>query len=193
MRKEARKQKKALREKVKELREKEELQEKSEDRLESAFENEEKSEVNEKESNAREGERKERVVKEVLLDTHFNPHLLPICVDSVVKEAVDEKCWDSSNFIPMPNVSSLGHEEKKVNEGQRPEVVATFCKLGKDDYALGSKRKEAKTNSFNESEHFSNREVTCDGFFRLIFDPGGIGVRNLRSNSLEDGGNDAIL
>jgi hypothetical protein len=36
-------------------------------------------------------------------------------------------------------------------------------------------------------------KFTCDGFFRIIFDPGGFRTTNSRSNSLEEGGNDVIL
>jgi hypothetical protein len=59
------------------------------------------------------------------------------------------------------------------------------------------KRKKTKkrlTYFFNQNENISKVEViTCHGFFRLIFDPGGYGARNSRTNSLEEGENDVIL
>ena len=51
-------------------------------------------------------------------------------------------CWDSSYFVSLPNISSLGHEEKKVNQGECPQEVITFCEFGTDNYALETKREE---------------------------------------------------
>jgi hypothetical protein len=56
------------------------------------------------------------------------------------------------------------------------------------------KRKKRLTYFFNQNENISKVEVIiCHGFFRLIFDPGGYGARNSRTNSLEEGENDVIL
>jgi hypothetical protein len=45
---------------------------------------------------------------------------------------------------------------------------------------------------FSKVEFFKF-EVTCDGFYRFIFDPGGTQAKNSRSNSFEKGENDVIL
>lgn len=53
-------------------------------------------------------------------------------------------------------------------------VSFALCDLAKEGYALEPKGSEEKTNPFNGLENFSNVEVTCDEFFRLIFDLEGI-------------------
>ncbi|KAK2443924.1 hypothetical protein QL285_014987 [Trifolium repens] len=56
------------------------------------------------------------------------------------------------------------------------------------------KREKRLTYFFYQNKNISKVEViTCHGFFRLIFDPGGYGARNSRTNSLEEGENDVIL
>lgn len=62
-----------------------------------------------------------------------------------------------------------------------------------DYYVHKSKGDEKQTNSFNKSEELSKVKVTWDGFYRFVFDPGGIQAINSRSNSLEEGEYDVIL
>ena len=62
-----------------------------------------------------------------------------------------------------------------------------------DYYVHESKVDEKQTNSSNKSEELSKVKVTSDGFYRFVFDPGGIQAINSRSNSLEEGEYDVIL
>jgi len=52
---------------------------------------------------------------------------------------------------------------------------------------------ENPTNSINQNEEFSKVEISCDEFYRVIFDPKGSQSINARSNSLKDGEYDDIL
>lgn len=103
------------------------------------------------------------------------------------------KCWDSSsNIIQLPNIS-LCHEGNKENEETFSQQVEENYVIWNDDHVHKSKVDEKKTNSSNKSEELSKVKVTCDGFHRFIFDPGGIQAINSRSNSLEEGEYDVIL
>jgi len=51
---------------------------------------------------------------------------------------------------------------------------------------------EKQTNCSNKSEELSKVKDTCDGFYRLVFDPGGIQTINSRSDCLE-GEYDVVL
>jgi hypothetical protein len=121
------------------------------------------------------------------------------------------KYWDSSNIISFSNISSFYDEGNKMKEEiiDKENVSFTFCALEvmldslsqreliKEKRNFTFKRKKRKkrlTYFFNQNENISKVEViTCHGFFRLIFDPGGYGARNSRTNSLEEGENDVIL
>ena len=103
------------------------------------------------------------------------------------------KCWNSSNIVQSPNISSLCHEGNKVNEEIFSQQVEGNYEIWNDYYVHKSKVDEKQTNSSNKSEELSKVKVTCDGFCRFVFDPGGIQAKNSRSNSLEEGEYDVIL
>jgi hypothetical protein len=103
------------------------------------------------------------------------------------------KCWDSSsNIIQLPNIS-LCHEGNKVNEETFSQQVEGNYEIWNDYYVHKSKVDENQANSSNKSEELSKVKVTCDGFYRFVFDPGGVQAINSRSNSLEEGEYDVIL
>ncbi|RHN74094.1 hypothetical protein MtrunA17_Chr2g0306261 [Medicago truncatula] len=103
------------------------------------------------------------------------------------------KCWDSSsNIIQLPNIS-LSHEGNKENEETFSQQVEGNYEIWNDDHVHKSKVDEKKTNSSNKSEELYKVKVTCDGFHRFVFDPGGIQAINSRSNSVEEGEYDVIL
>lgn len=103
------------------------------------------------------------------------------------------KCWDSSsNIIQLPNIS-LCREGNKENEETFSQQVEGNYEIWNDDHVHKSKVDEKKTNSSNKINELSKVKVTCDGFHRFVFDPGGIQAINSRSNSLEEGEYDVIL
>lgn len=102
-------------------------------------------------------------------------------------------CWNSSNIVQSPNISSLCHEGNKVNEETFSQQVEGNYEIWNDYYVHKSKVDEKQTNSSNKSEELSKVKVTCDGFCRFVFDPGGTQAKNSRSNSLEEGEYDVIL
>ena len=59
--------------------------------------------------------------------------------------------------------------------------------LWKDDYIHNSQGGENPANSINQNEEFSKVEISCDEFYRVIFDPRGNQSINSRSNSLKEG------
>jgi hypothetical protein len=97
------------------------------------------------------------------------------------------KCWNSSNIVQSPNISSLCHEGNKVNEEIFSQQVEGNYEIRNEDYVHESKGNEKQTNSSNKSEVLFKFKVTCDGFNIFVFDPGGIQAINSRSNSLEEG------
>jgi hypothetical protein len=140
------------------------------------IENKEKMEVNERE--------KEKSLKSWPITTLVPSSNLACMV----------KCWDSSNIIQLLNIFSLCHQSNIVNEGEFSQHVERNYDFWKYDYIHESQGKEMHTNFFNPNVKFSKvKVVTFHVFFRFIFDPGGIQATNLRSNSLEERGNDVIL
>ena len=103
------------------------------------------------------------------------------------------KCWNSSNIVQSPNISSLCHEGNKVNEEIFSQQVEENYEIWNDYYVHKSKVDENQANSSNKSEELSKVKVTCDAFYRFVFDPGGVQAINSRSNSLEEGEYDVIL
>jgi hypothetical protein len=103
------------------------------------------------------------------------------------------KCWNSSNIVQSPNISSLCHEGNKVNEEIFSQQVEGNYEIRNEDYVHESKGNEKQTNSSNKSEVLFKFKVTCDEFNIFVFDPGGIQAINSRSNSLEEGEYDVIL
>lgn len=95
------------------------------------------------------------------------------------------KCWDSSsNIIQLSNIS-LCHEGNKVNEETFPQQVEGNYEIWNDYYVHKSKVDEKQMNSSNKREELSKVKVTCDGFCRFVFDPGGIQAINSRLNFVE--------
>ncbi|CAJ2657908.1 unnamed protein product [Trifolium pratense] len=158
---------------VKEVNNKEIHEEEEE---EEQMENKEKIEINERE--------KEKSVEKLWHATTLVPSSKLVCMI---------KCWDSSNHIDLSNISRLCHEGNKVNEEEFPQPVETNYKSWKDHFVCESQCIKGQTYLLNQNENLSKVKVICDGFFRFIFDPGGIQATNSRSNSLEEGGNDVIL
>ena len=166
-------------------------------------EKEEKKECDEKEVNEKE-ERKEGVEeverkeekkesKNEKLEKNVGKFWPNITLVPSSKLVCVFKCWDSSsNIIQLPNIS-LCHEGNKVNEETFSQQVEGNYEIWNDYYVHKSKVDEKQTNSSNKSEELSKVKVTCDGFCRFVFDPGGIQAKNSRSNSLEEGEYDVIL
>jgi deoxyadenosine/deoxycytidine kinase len=107
-------------------------------------------------------------------------------------------------------MSSFYDEGNKMKEEiiEKENVSFTFCALEVMLDSLSQREliKEKRNSTFerkqwvkrktyfsNLNENFSKVKFTCNGFFRVIFDPGGFRTTNSRSNSLEEGGNDVIL
>jgi hypothetical protein len=227
-----------------------ELHKKKVEEIESEKEKEkkrekEKQKEEKKESNKKYVERKEIVVKDVILDTCCDTNFFLNCDDFVIKQVEDKttkdqsnafieikrqkeiivkswhtttllpssklvcvvKCWDSSSNIQLSNIS-LCHEKIQAHEEEGCKLKDIFCEhedyhssmesKEKNDhwktcYVHESQRKIKFTIFLNQNDNLSIVKVSCYEFYRLIFDPGGYGARNSRTNSLEEGENDVIL